>query len=124
MFACENRNAGVKSEELFRQECGRGGCLSLAAADRISGGEPENEMRGFFLGRRLALLTALSVTLPLFMVAFGAATAKAQEDKSDKAEKPDKHATTRLRIEVTGGDANKPVADASVYVRYPNDKKF
>ena len=44
--------------------------------------------------------------------------------QSDKPAKPDKNATTRLRIEVTGGDANKPVADASVYVRYPDDKKF
>jgi hypothetical protein len=31
--------------------------------------------------------------------------------------------TTRLRIEVTGGDANKPVSEASVYLRYANDKK-
>lgn len=38
---------------------------------------------------------------------------------------PDKNTpTARLRIEVTGGDSNKPVADASVYVRLANDKKF
>lgn len=44
--------------------------------------------------------------------------------QADKPAKPDKNATTRLRIEVTGGDANKPIADASVYVRYADDKKF
>ena len=44
--------------------------------------------------------------------------------QSDKPAKPDKNAKARLRIEVTGGDSNKPVADASVYVRYPDDKKF
>jgi hypothetical protein len=43
--------------------------------------------------------------------------------QSDKPAPPDKHATTRLRIELTGGDANKPVADASVYLRFPKDKK-
>lgn len=49
--------------------------------------------------------------------------ALARAGQSDKPAKPDKNATTRLRIEVTGGDSNKPVADASVYVRYPDDKK-
>ena len=57
-------------------------------------------------------------------VALVPALATALAGQSDKPAKPDKNATTRLRIEVTGGDANKPVADASVYVRYPDDKKF
>lgn len=47
--------------------------------------------------------------------------------QSDKPPAPDKHAdknaTSRLRIEVTGGDSNKPVADASVYLRFPEKKK-
>jgi hypothetical protein len=43
--------------------------------------------------------------------------------QSDKPALPDKHATSRLRIEVTGGDTNKPVADASVYLRLPEKKK-
>jgi hypothetical protein len=84
-------------------------------------------MRRFTLCPRLALLMVLIFALPLLLGALGGAAARAQEDKPDKSEKtekPDKNATTRLRIEVTGGDNNKPVADASVYVRYPNDKKF
>jgi hypothetical protein len=42
-----------------------------------------------------------------------------------QSEKPaaKRKGTTRLRIEVTGGDANKPVSEASVYLRYANDKK-
>jgi hypothetical protein len=45
----------------------------------------------------------------------------AQNDKPAAAEKRD--GTSRLRIEVTGGDNNKPVADASVYLRFPKEKK-
>src|SRR5579871_4797426 len=75
---------------------------------------------GCILGSRaglilLAILSAIplvpTLTMPLAA-------------QSDKPAKPDKNATTRLRIEVTGGDADKPVADASVYVRYADDKKF
>jgi hypothetical protein len=42
-----------------------------------------------------------------------------------QSEKPaDKYkGNTRLRIEVTGGDTNKPVSEASVYLRFANDKK-
>jgi len=54
--------------------------------------------------------------VPALTVALGA--------QSDKPAKPDKNATTRLRIEVTGGDSDKPIADASVYLRYADDKKF
>jgi hypothetical protein len=46
----------------------------------------------------------------------------AQGDK-EPAAKEKRNGTSRLRIEVTGGDANKPVADASVYLRFPKDKK-
>jgi hypothetical protein len=46
----------------------------------------------------------------------------AQSDKpSATADK--RNATSRLRIELTGGDENKPVADASIYVRFPDQKK-
>ena len=45
----------------------------------------------------------------------------AQNDKPAAVEK--RNGTSRLRIEVTGGDNNKPVADASVYLRFPKDKK-
>ena len=45
----------------------------------------------------------------------------AQDEKAPAP--PEKHGTTRLRIEVTGGDANKPVDNASVYLRFPKEKK-
>lgn len=61
----------------------------------------------------------------LFLIIFGLAislsTASAQNDKPAAPEKRD--GTSRLRIEVTGGDNNKPVADASVYLRFPKEKK-
>jgi hypothetical protein len=62
----------------------------------------------------LALLLA-PLCVPMFVPALAA--------QSDKPAAPDKHATSRLRIEVTGGDANKPVPDASVYIRFPEKKK-
>jgi hypothetical protein len=81
----------------------------------------EKSMLSKSLSRKaLALLTAI-ICLRVFLALMGPMAVAGQ---SDKPEKPDKHATARLRIEVTGGDANKPVAEASVYVRYPDDKKF
>jgi len=35
----------------------------------------------------------------------------------------EKNPTTRVRIELTAGDNNKPLADASVYVRFPANPK-
>jgi hypothetical protein len=72
------------------------------------------------------LAARVAVILLVFFVAIASVpkATTALAGQADKPAKPDKHATTRLRIEVTGGDANKPVADASVYVRYPDDKKF
>ena len=46
----------------------------------------------------------------------------AQNDK-EPAAKEKGNGTSRLRIEITGGDENKPVPDASVYLRFPKDKK-
>ena len=44
--------------------------------------------------------------------------------QSDGDKKPDKPSTTcRVRIEVTGGDENKPVADASVYLKFSEERK-
>lgn len=71
----------------------------------------------------LALLLALLSLLMVAPVLAAQSDKPATPDKSAVPDKPDKHATTRLRIEVTGGDANKPVADASVYVRFPEKKK-
>lgn len=46
----------------------------------------------------------------------------AQSDKAPGASDK-RNATSRLRIELTGGDENKPVADASIYLRFPAQKK-
>jgi hypothetical protein len=70
--------------------------------------------------KRTPLRSSLAVMLALFCVALLLPVLAAQ---SDKPAVPDKHATSRLRIEVTGGDANKPVPDASVYIRFPEKKK-
>jgi hypothetical protein len=45
----------------------------------------------------------------------------AQSDKDKEADKPS--TTSRVRIEVTGGDENKPVADASVYLKFAEERK-
>jgi hypothetical protein len=70
---------------------------------------------------RLSFLSALFLLLALICSPMAAPPLAAQ---SDRPTFPDKHAgTSRLRIEVTGGDTNKPVADASVYLRFPEKKK-
>ncbi|PYU24880.1 MAG: hypothetical protein DMG30_07370 [Acidobacteria bacterium] len=52
------------------------------------------------------------------------AYAPALGGQSDKPAAPEKrNGTSHLRIEVTGGDANKPVAEASVYLRFPKERK-
>jgi hypothetical protein len=73
--------------------------------------------------KRTPLRSSLAVMLASFCVALLLPVLAAQ---SDKPAAPDKHnpATSRLRIEVTGGDANKPVPDASVYIRFPEKKKI
>jgi hypothetical protein len=58
----------------------------------------------------------------LFGLAILGPALAAQDDKAPAA-KEKRNGTSRLRIEVTGGDENKPVADASVYLRFPKDKK-
>ena len=70
--------------------------------------------------KRIHFPAALFLLLPLVCMSFAAPPLAAQSDKSAV---PDKHATSRLRIEVTGGDTNKPVADASVYLRFPEKRK-
>jgi hypothetical protein len=49
--------------------------------------------------------------------------ASAQAGKND-SKGNSKDSVSRLRIEVTGGDANKPVADASVYLKFSEDRKI
>jgi hypothetical protein len=72
---------------------------------------------------RAVFIASFALLLTFVAVATFEATLAAQSEK--QAEKPaDKYkGNTRLRIEVTGGDTNKPVSDASVYVRFANDKK-
>jgi hypothetical protein len=65
--------------------------------------------------RHASLALLLGLTVAVMALPFAA--------QSEKPATPDKHATSRLRIEVTGGDANKPVPDASVYLRFPEKKK-
>jgi hypothetical protein len=76
------------------------------------------------LSRRALALPAAAICLPVFFALIGFALIGGGALAAQSAKAPDKHATTRLRIEVTGGDANKPVVEASVYVRYADDKKF
>lgn len=70
--------------------------------------------------------TLFSASLTLVAVLFGPAQLttplNAQSDKAP-ATADKRNATSRLRIELTGGDENKPVADASIYLRFPEQKK-
>jgi hypothetical protein len=72
---------------------------------------------------RKALFRApLALLLAVCSLAVVTPTLTGQSDKpSAPAEK--RNGTSRLRIEITGGDQNKPVADASVYLRIAKDKK-
>jgi hypothetical protein len=82
-------------------------------------------MLGRVSSRRMLAARVAAICLAAFVtIALVPSLTTARVGQSDKPAKPDKNATARLRIEVTGGDANKPVPDASVYVRYADDKKF
>jgi hypothetical protein len=72
--------------------------------------------------KRSLFRASLVLLAMLFGLALLTPAPNAQSDKAPAAS--DKHnGTSRLRIELTGGDSNKPVADASVYLRFPNQKK-
>jgi hypothetical protein len=60
---------------------------------------------------RLLLVTTF------FLHTFSSLLAQAQQDKTPPAKAPATAAIPRLTIEVTGGDANKPVENASVYIK-------
>jgi hypothetical protein len=62
----------------------------------------------------------LGIAVVLGVLALGTAL-EAQNDRPTASEKS--RGTSHLRIEVTGGDESKPVADASVYLRFPEKKK-
>ena len=61
----------------------------------------------------LVLLAALALLAP--------AGAFPQSDSKDKAKTEKQDSGTRLRIEVTAGEKNHPVDNASVYVRFPKE---
>lgn len=63
--------------------------------------------------------TTTRILLAAILCSF-VAIASAQEQKWQSKEEKD--ATTRLRIEVTGGTKNEPVENASVYVRYVQER--
>jgi len=73
-------------------------------------------LKSILFRRSLALLLA-------FLAVAAMAPALAAQSEKAPAASDKRHATSRLRIELTGGDENKPVADASVYLRFPKDKK-
>ena len=72
--------------------------------------------------RRTSFHAPLVLFLALFGLALVAAPIAAQSEKPPAAAEK-RNGTSRLRIEITGGDQNKPVADASVYLRIAKDKK-
>ena len=72
--------------------------------------------------KRTLLWASLVLLAMLFGLALSMPALNAQSDKAPAAADK-RNATSRLRIELTGGDSNKPVADASVYLRFPDQKK-
>jgi hypothetical protein len=65
---------------------------------------------------RLLLVTTF------FLHTFSSLLAQAPQDKTPPAKTPAPAAIPRLTIEVTGGDANKPVENASVYIKTLDQK--
>jgi hypothetical protein len=61
------------------------------------------------------------ILLASALLLFSHAALRAQSDNDKGPEKPS--TTCRVRIEVTGGDENKPVADASVYLKFSQERK-
>jgi hypothetical protein len=64
----------------------------------------------------MKIIRLLFVTT-FFLHTFTALQAQGQQDKTPPTKAPATAAIPRLTIEVTGGDANKPVENASVYVK-------
>ena len=69
-----------------------------------------------------ALLLAVSC-LSVYAPALGAQPAPARQNDKPAAAPEKRSGASRLRIELTGGDENKPVSQASVYLRFPKEKK-
>jgi hypothetical protein len=70
------------------------------------------QSRAILVATGLLILLALSLACSLAL--------SAQPAQDDPAPKPS--GTAVLRVELTGGEAKKPIVDASVYVKYTEDK--
>jgi hypothetical protein len=74
------------------------------------------------MSRRRVMTLGLTALLAVLATDAWSQSGKSQDRNKDKDE--DKDATTRLRIEVTGGDAGDPVDNASVYIRWERERKL
>ena len=81
-------------------------------ADRLH--HPAKQSRTILVARGLLILLALPLVLSLAL--------RAQSGKDDAKAAPKPSGTATLRVELTGGDAKKPVVDASVYLKFTEDK--
>ena len=81
---------------------------------------------GFPLAAAVALLclAALSPAFPQQMQNAPAPSGSDQTDTSGTPAKPQPPQLVTIHIEVTGGDKNKPIESASVYVRYKEHHKI
>ena len=74
------------------------------------------------MARGVDLLAALSFAFLLLVATASYAQSSKEGGKTDS--KSNAESVSRLRIEVTGGDESKPVADASVYVKFSQERKI
>lgn len=89
-------------------------------------GQEEKLFRGSFrVGQNPPAVSKFSGKLFLLLasvvILFCVASVHAQSDKDKGSDK--QSTTSRLRIELTGGDENKPVAEASVYLKFVEERK-
>ncbi|MBS1841033.1 MAG: hypothetical protein JSS69_09990 [Acidobacteria bacterium] len=67
---------------------------------------------------------SFALSLSLVFCAFFAAAAHAQSSPPSDASATPKAQSNRVRIEVVGGDAETPVENASVYLKYTEARKL
>ena len=81
-------------------------------ADQLRQAERQSSTIGVAHGLLILMALSLVCSLP----------ASAQSAKDDSEDAPKPSGTAVLRVELTGGDAKKPIVDASVYLKYTEDK--
>jgi hypothetical protein len=69
-------------------------------------------------------LVRLPLTVTLFLVGAVASYSSAQDPPAPKTQTSRPDAASRITIEVSGGDNNVPVENASVYVKYIEERKL